>query len=128
MKLLIVQFSQVSYYILHTKVNAAAREDRNFQILYTVPIAPIQATCPAYFFVPRVVMISAAECALCGSSLCSCQSYLQSWVQILCPVASHWFISQIVVKLRNKRFCAKFQPLDVCWQKEAYQLLECSEF
>jgi len=89
MKLLIVQFSLVSYYILQTKVNAAAREDRNFHILYTVPIAPMQATCPAYFFVPHVVMVSSAECALCSSSLCSCQLYLQSWVQILCPVASH---------------------------------------
>lgn len=57
---------------------------------------------PCLFFVPHVV-ISAAECALCGS-LCSCQSYLQSWVQILCPVASHWPITQIVVKLINRDF------------------------
>jgi hypothetical protein len=49
MKLLIVQFSLVSYYILHTKVNAAAGEDHNFQILYTVPITPMQAIWPAYF-------------------------------------------------------------------------------
>jgi hypothetical protein len=99
-----------SHYILHTKVNAAAREDHNLQILYTVPIAAMQATGPAYFLY-LVVIISAAECALCGSSLCSCQSYLQSWVQILCPLASHWPISQIVVKLRNRDFVLSFSHL-----------------
>lgn len=116
MKLLILAFSPVSYYILPTKVYAVATLDYNFKILCTFLIAPMHATWPTYFFVPYVIIVSAAEYALWGTS-CSCpSSYLQLWVQIFCPVPWQWGIRQIYCQTRKQMFCAKLQPKHIsCW-------------
>jgi hypothetical protein len=110
MKLLTVQFSLVSYYILHTKVNAAATEDHDFQILYTVPIASVHATCLAYFlFLMWSYLLQNMHCEAhhyAAVNPCTCSPGFRYCVLFRHPEGS--------VKLRNRDFVLRFSHLMLC--------------